>query len=58
MDGNKRTGIVTAAQFLRLNGHRLVATNDELEDFVMTVARGTSDLATMADWFREHVTRT
>jgi death-on-curing protein len=57
VDGNKRTGIVTAAQFLWLNGHRLVTTNDELEDFVMAAARGRSDLATMAAWFREHATR-
>jgi death-on-curing protein len=57
VDGNRRTGIVTAAQFLWLNGHRLVATNDDLEDFVMTVARGRSDLATMAAWFRDHSLR-
>ena len=54
VDGNKRAGIVATALFLWLNRQRLVASNDEVEAFVVTVARGTADLATMAAWLSKH----
>lgn len=39
-DGNKRTAFAAAEVFLRLNGHRISGTVDELEDLVLGVADG------------------
>ncbi len=57
VDGNKRVGIVAAELMLWENGYRLVATNDELEAFVMSISRGESDLPTMAAWLEEKAER-
>lgn len=54
VDGNKRTGITAAGLFLRLNGYRLIATNDELETFTLGVARGETDLAGIVAWFERY----
>lgn len=54
VDGNKRTGIATAAIFMRLNGYRLTATNDELEAFTLSVARSETTPDTITDWLRQH----
>lgn len=53
VDGNKRVGITAAGLFLRLNGRRLAAGNEELERFTMAVAQGQVDLEVMTAWFRE-----
>ena len=39
LDGNKRTGIIAAVIFLRMNGYQLEATNTELEEFTLGVAK-------------------
>ncbi len=57
IDGNKRTGIATAALFLQVNGYRLTATNDELEDFALRVTTTKPDLAEIAEWFRGNTTQ-
>ena len=54
VDGNKRTGIAAAALFLRLNGWRLTASDEELVSFTLAVALGEIPLAAMADWLRQH----
>ena len=54
VDGNKRAGIASAGLFLRLNGLRLAATNDELKQFTLDVACGANDLDVMARWFQQH----
>lgn len=54
VDGNKRVGITAAALLLRLNGQRLMATNDGLEQFTLEVARGHSNLDSMAAWLERH----
>lgn len=54
VDGNKRTGIAAAGLLLLLNGHRLTATNDELERFTLTVARGETSVDIAAVWFEQH----
>jgi death-on-curing protein len=38
VDGNKRTALTTAEMFVLLNGMRLVATNEELEELTFGVA--------------------
>ena len=55
LDGNKRTGIAAAALFLRINGYRLNATNDELEELTLAVAQSRHELAEIASWLQAHV---
>ncbi|MGH7206507.1 MAG: type II toxin-antitoxin system death-on-curing family toxin [Nitrospiraceae bacterium] len=57
IDGNKRTGIATAALFLQVNGYRLTATNAELEDFALRVTTAKPDVAEIAEWFRAKTRR-
>jgi death on curing protein len=49
VDGNKRLAWLATYVFLDLNGHRLVATQDEVVDLVVAVADGIlSDVADIA----------
>ena len=52
VDGNKRTGITAAALFLRLNGHHLKVSNQELETFTLRVAQGGASQEQIVDWLR------
>ena len=52
VDGNKRTGISAAGLFLRQNGCRLRASNQELEAFTLRVAQGGVSQEDAAVWFR------
>jgi death-on-curing protein len=54
VDGNKRTGIAAAALFLRQNGHRLTATNEELEGFTRWVAESRPGIVEIAAWARPY----
>ena len=54
VDGNKRTGISAGAYLLSAFGYRLTATNEELEEFAVSVATGSFTLAEMARWFEDH----
>lgn len=40
IDGNKRSGIVTALTFLIFNGYELQCSDEELEFFVLEIAQG------------------
>jgi death-on-curing protein len=53
MDGNKRTGISSAALFLHANGWHLTAGNAELVEFTLQAAVSHPDLAVLAEWFRQ-----
>lgn len=57
VDGNKRTALASAEVFLALNGMRLAATDDELEDLTLGVAesRISKDEATV--FLRKHARR-
>jgi death on curing protein len=57
VDGNKRVGVTAAELFLRLNGYRLDASNSELEELTVTVARGELDGEALAIWFRQRISR-
>jgi death-on-curing protein len=57
VDGNKRVGVTAAELFLRLNGYRLDASNSELEELTVTVARGELDAEALAIWFRQRISR-
>jgi death-on-curing protein len=54
VDGNKRTGITSAAMFLRINGYRLICLQNELEAFTMQVASTHPPIEELANWLRDH----
>lgn len=54
VDGNKRTGISAGTYLLFTLGYELTATNEELEEFAVSVATGSLTLAEMARWLEDH----
>jgi death-on-curing protein len=55
IDGNNRTAIAAAAIYLQINGFRLIATNQEVEIFVLSVARGEKEVPGIASWLEYHL---
>jgi death-on-curing protein len=56
VDGNKRTAITSTGLFLRINGYRLTADNQQLEAFMLQCAQRLISLAQMAIWLKSHST--
>lgn len=56
VDGNKRVGITAAGIFLLRNGVRLTASNVELEQFTLQVARSDASQEEMDAWLKRHST--
>lgn len=54
IDGNKRTGIMTALIFLEQNGIKTMPTDQELEDFAVSVATDHLSVQQIADWLRQN----
>ncbi|HEX6094783.1 MAG TPA: type II toxin-antitoxin system death-on-curing family toxin [Thermoanaerobaculia bacterium] len=54
LDGNKRTALACAIAFLRFNGLKLVAAEDELYDLVIGVAEGRISKDVVAAFFEGH----
>jgi death-on-curing protein len=54
VDGNKRTALAATGLFLELNGHALVASNEEALDFTRRAAVGEIDVESMAAWLEDH----
>ena len=54
LDGNKRTAITSAALFLLQNDQQLVASNRELEQSTLKVARREIGMQDIAAWFRQN----
>lgn len=54
VDRNKRTGIAAASIFLQVNRLRLTATNQDVETFTLSVARGEQDVPVIAFWLETH----
>lgn len=52
-DGNKRTGVLAMGVHLELEGITLTATNDELIEFGLTVAK-CADLQYITRWLLDH----
>jgi death on curing protein len=52
IDGNKRTALVVAALFLRVNGRKLVATQAQAVVTMLEVAQGTLSEPDFAAWIR------
>ncbi len=58
VDGNKRVGLACSLVFLRLNGLRIRATDDDLVDLVLNVTTGQRSKADIAVFLREHAAAT
>ena len=56
IDGNKRAGFLGAGMFLRLNGHRLAATQQDATLTMLALAAGEISEAEFAAWLRTHST--
>lgn len=54
VDGNKRTGIMTALIFLERNGIPTKVEDKELEDFAVQIATEHLDVPTIAKWLEKH----
>ena len=54
IDGNKRAGFLGAGLFLRLNGYRLTATQQDATLTMLALAASDITEATYADWLRTH----
>jgi death-on-curing protein len=57
VDGNKRVGAAAAELFVLLNESRLDASDQELEDVTLAVARGEMDVEPLTIWFRQRLSR-
>ncbi len=56
IDGNKRAGAVAADVFLALNDARLVASEGDFAELVLSVARGETSKPAAAEFFRANTT--
>jgi death on curing protein len=54
VDGNKRTGIMTALIFLERNDIQTQVSDKQLEDFAVKVATKHLDVPTIAAWLKKH----
>lgn len=57
-DGNKRIGFLAMITFLGLNGHDCEATDAEVVAEIAGLADGTVSEQELADWVREHTSKT
>jgi death-on-curing protein len=55
VDGNKRVGAAAAELVVVVNGHRLGATDAQLEKVTFSVARGEMTAEALAIWFRQRM---
>ncbi len=53
-DGNKRTGITTAAMFLAKNGYNLKTGVGEIENFAVKIATKKLSVDDIANWLKQH----
>lgn len=57
IDGNKRTGFMTAAAFLEFNGHEFTATEVDAVLQTLALAAGALDEKGYAEWLRQNSRR-
>jgi death-on-curing protein len=55
IDGNKRVGLAAMDTFLRVNGMKIAATDDDLEAVILGVAAGNIVREQLAEWLGQHV---
>jgi len=58
VDGNKRTAITNAGLFLRINGYRLTANNQQVESFTLQCAQRLIPLEKIELWLKDHTEKT
>lgn len=56
-DGNKRVGITAGCVFLMMNDYSIEATDDDIYEAAMKVARSEWRLPELQQWFAQHSTR-
>lgn len=52
VDGNKRTGFITAAMFLELNGYSFIAAESEVVEMTLRAAAGEASDEEFAPWLK------
>ena len=55
VDGNKRIAIASAELFLEINGHQLLASDEEMEKVTLAVAAGQIEKEELTIWFKQNV---
>jgi len=55
LDGNKPAGAAAAESVIELNGHRLRASDADLEEVTIAVARGEVTAEALAIWIRQRL---
>ena len=55
VDGNKRVAVVAMVVFVRENGHRLIATEKEMENFALNAAQSVYTLTEIAEWIQANL---
>ena len=58
IDGNKRTAMYAAAFLLETFGYELVAGQQDLEDFAVSIAEGNLETTDTANWIEKRSRRT
>lgn len=56
-DGNKRTTLILLGLLLGRSGYRLNASNHEVEEMILSVAKGELNFDGIHDWLKERVER-
>ena len=56
VDGNKRAAVTASAVYLLMNGYRMTASDDEVRNYALRVARRAGDypVRSIRGWFRRH----
>ena len=54
LDGNKRTGMMSAFTFLEVNGYRVTATDDEVFNLALVIATEKPEGDVIASWLEIH----
>ncbi len=54
VDGNKRTSIAVAGRFLWMNGYELIASDQDVELFVLRVAQKQVVWEDIIEWFKKN----
>lgn len=54
VDGNKRSGLMSAVGFLALNGYELVPPEEEVAPMIEGLAAGTVNAEELGIWFEDH----
>lgn len=58
LDGNKRTGMISAFTFLELNGYRMTTTDSEVFEYALLVATEKPENDAITAWLKSHAKKT